>query len=82
MCCGKIENEDLQIENGGRNMILTEAEAMNCVCRVKQVIPMRPTPHMVQEEMCIGSRCFAYWRWVDVAHTKGYCSISGKPEVE
>lgn len=83
MCCGEMDEKDLQ-ENGGRNMFLTEAEAINCVCRVKQMIQMRPmpSPQMNREEMCVGSRCFAYWRWIDVAHTKGYCAIAGKPEVE
>ncbi len=64
------------------NMILSEEEAKQCICRVKQTVVFRPMPMHNPEEMCVGSKCFAYWRWADAEHTKGYCSIAGKPEFE
>ncbi len=64
-------------------MIISEEEAKQGLCRVKQITMMRPIPQRMQEEvMCAGSSCISYWKWVDAEHTKGYCSITGKPEFE
>jgi hypothetical protein len=58
-------------------MILTPEEAKQGVCKLQQPM-MRPGPP--RELPCLADKCMTYWRWVDAEHTKGYCSITGKPE--
>jgi len=61
-------------------MVTTEIEALEKIC-----IPLLTGGSRMQPKeptFCIGSKCFAYWRWGDETHIKGYCAIAGKPEVE
>ena len=67
--------------DGGGGMILTEEEAREKWC-----------PSSGTQQLCIGPQCM-HWRWWDneyrderrtifVKNRRGYCGLSGKPEVE
>jgi hypothetical protein len=67
------------------NITTGEAEAREKKCLVfinnnSPVPGMYPMPMMPIP--CVASECVAYWQWVDETHTKGYCNVAGKPEVE
>ena len=62
------------------DMIAPETDALDRLC-----VPMYDKRGKAGDEGgrkndCVGSKCFAYWRWADHNHILGYCSITGKPE--
>jgi len=61
-------------------MIVNEQEALAKICIPLLTGGSRMQPR--EPACCIGSKCMAHWKWIDAEHTKGYCAVAGKPEVE
>lgn len=65
-------------------MILTNEEAKTklCVVFLQGMVERMRDDRFKSFSVCLGSDCMTYWKWIDIEHTKGYCSIAGKPEFE
>jgi len=62
-------------------MILPEIEAKEklCVFFLLGAVDRMHNDRFKEDVKCLVSNCMAYWRWENVDHMRGYCSLGGKP---